>query len=344
MTVALSQVIARLHCADAAPDAGDPILDFGAYVAQSAVPGYADLVKVLEWEEGLKGLRGQNFPTPSHHQVLRSVLGYDVYNDLYIPVALQQDGIYRVYIPALGGPRSPESVATDFAFLLLAATVVPVNDSPEVILEVWWPDGRRVLADVDVKHWKALKLVLDFVLAGKHGRRPSTVCGRCSLRGTCETWDRLGAVLDLKKPAGDTPKTEAHRLWLEWVLLRELDHKTEARRKAVAQRLVQLAVNGFVDVNGLLKLSVQAQERQTWDFGPVYAVLSAAGLWRDEFASIRVGELKKALAKMPPAVRAQVERLAKTETTEPSFREAASGSERNIGDGLQTSPFVGVRL
>lgn len=339
----LSELVDTLHCDDAETTERDEVLRFGAYLGNPSSPE-APLPVVVDWEREGRELLRLGFPRPGPAGRLTTVLGWEVYNDLYLPPVEVRDRIYRVGIPVIGAPRSSEGVGTDFAFLLLAALVVPAAERPETILEACWPDGRRVLASVDDATWVAFEKVLARVVEGGRPKRVGPACLRCVHQGTCATWAALGEVMFVRPPAGATPKTEAHRLWLEWVLLRELGKKTEERRKAVANRLMQLAVGGEVDVNGLLRLVVSAQERQTWAFGAVYPTLAAAGLWKDDFATIRVGELKKAMANFPPALQRVLERAARTETVEPSFREAAAGTERTVTDGLQTSPFTGLHL
>jgi hypothetical protein len=138
-------------------------------------------------------------------------------------------------------------------------------------------------------------------------------------------------------------KTEAQRLWLEWIMLKDFSQKEDTKKKAIAKRLMELSVNGEVDVNGLLKLKVEQQERVAYDTDQVLVILQAAGLWEGKFASIKIGELNKAMSSFPPAVRAQLERAAKTEKIEPTLREAAAGTARSVYD-IQTSPFIGLHL
>jgi hypothetical protein len=95
---------------------------------------------------------------------------------------------------------------------------------------------------------------------------------------------------------------------------------------------MELAVNGVVDVNGMLKLNVQSRDITSYDADQVLEILQPAGLWRPEFASVKVGELHKAMPTFPPAVRAQLDRIVKTEQSEPSLREAAAGTSRSVYD------------
>ena len=115
------------------------------------------------------------------------------------------------------------------------------------------------------------------------------------------------------------------------------------RKKFVAKRLLELAVEGSIDVNGMLKLNVLAKDNTTYDIDQVLAILQPAGLWKKEFGSVRVGELNKVIQSFPPSVRAQLDRIAKVEKTEPSLKEAAAGTARSVYD-IQTSPFIGLHL
>lgn len=346
--ILLSQLIDRQHCGAAETEVLDDVLAFGRFLTAPDVT-QPKLATLAEWVDA--GTRFQNlvgFLGPSQTAGIAEtfrVYGLEVFNDLYRPGFRKEDGIYTICIPVTGSPRSTEGVTTDFAFLLLAAAATRQEepDRESVIIEAWWPDGTVVRGAPDKKVWEALKYAVKGSQLENRNRVTGPACHRCLNQKGCRSWESLDEVLALAPTDRGQAKTEAHRLWLEWVLLRDLETKVESRRKAVAKRLQELAVEGIVDVGGLLKLNVQSSERKTYEPLQVFELLWAAGLWSWDLVAVKVGELHKLMEKFPPAVRSQLERMAKKEKTEPSIREAAAGTQRSV-HGLQTSPFVGFHL
>jgi hypothetical protein len=338
--LSLSKLIDQFHCPDASTSVQDELLEFSRYWASDGNTNVG-IESMADWNREIDRFVRLGIPRPSPGGNVGKIFGEDVFNDLFFPKYFQQDNIHHVVFPAIGALRSSQAVATDFALLSLAAYVVP--EDSETIIELCWSDGRRVRGFVDFAIWNAAKKFFARITKSKRQRMPGPVCHRCDNRHDCQKWNALSDVLFLTPVDQKNSKTEAHKLWLELVLLKELERKTEERKKLVIGRLTKLAVNGEVDVNGLLRLVVHAQDRTTWDFGQVYSLLQPAGLWSDKFAKIQVGEIKKAMDVFPPAVRQALEKMAKTETTEPSLREAAAGTERAVGDE-KTSPFIGLHL
>ena len=336
----LSTLVDTQLCGDADTAELDDILGLGSHMAEpgSAV---ADIATLARWETDgaqLKSSPGFVAPRGVPRGTLRVELeGLEVVNDLYAPGVRLEDGVAHVYFPVSGAPRSTEAIITDYAFLLMAATVVQGFEQRVVIFEAWWPDGRVVRGVPEAPVWKALRAQLRRAQT-KQPRQAGPSCARCLRRNDCPNWAALDDILTSMGAPKVDPKLEAQRLWLDWVLMRTLESKVESRRKHIAERLGQLAVNGVVDVNGILKLNITSAERTSYDIEQVLAILQPAGLWKSAFGAVRVGELHKALAAFPPAVQGQLNRVAKTEKVAPSIREAAAGTERAVGRNI----FFGV--
>ena len=342
----LSSLINLQHCGDADVEVLDEMLAFGKFLADGN-PGHTPSVAVLaEWIRAgteLTALPGFHSPTPAVGRDASFVVDGELFNDLYLPGMRLADGVHHVYIPVLGAPRSSEGVATDYAFLLLASLVVPNPEATTVIIEAWWPDGRVVRGMPERSTWNAAKWLAKAGQLSNRKRITGPACHRCLGQKDCKAFQALDEVMMLAPADKTNAKTEAQRLWLEWIMLKDFSQKEDSRKRAVAKRLMELQVNGEVDVNGLLKLKVEQQERTTYQSSQVMAILQPAGLWKDEFASIKVGELNKAMPNFPAGVRAQLDRVAKTEKTEPSLREAAAGTARSVYD-IQVATLSGIHL
>ena len=320
----LSTLLDTQLCGDAETTELDDILGLGSHMAEpgSAV---ADIATLARWEtDGAQLKSSPGFVAP--RGVPRGTLRVEL-----------EDGVAHVYFPVSGAPRSTEAIITDYAFLLMAATVVQGFEQRVVIFEAWWPDGRVVRGVPEAPVWKALRAQLRRAQT-KQPRQAGPSCARCLRRNDCPNWAALDDILTSMGAPKVDPKLEAQRLWLDWVLMRTLEAKVESRRKHIAERLGQLAVNGVVDVNGILKLNITSAERTSYDIEQVLAILQPAGLWKSAFGAVRVGELHKALPTFPPAVQGQLNRVAKTEKVAPSIREAAAGTERAVGRNI----FFGV--
>jgi hypothetical protein len=342
----LSQLVDRQHCGDADTEVLDDILGFGKFMAEGN-PGHSPTVAVLsEWIKAaadLRALPGFRSPLPAVSRDASVVVHGELFNDLYLPGLRVADGVHHVHIPVIGAPRSSEGVATDYAFLLLASLVVPNPEATTVIIEAWWPDGRVVRGVPERSTWNAAEWLARAGQLKNRKRITGPACHRCLNRKECKTFQALDDVMMLAPADKSSAKTEAQRLWLEWIMLKDFSQKEDAKKKAVTKRLMELSVNGEVDVNGLLKLRVEQQERSYYDAAQVMSILQPAGLWQDKFASIKNGELNKAMSTFPAAVRAQLERVAKTEKIEPTLREAAAGTARTVYD-IQVATLSGIHL
>lgn len=342
----LSHLIDRQFCGDADTEAMDDVLGFGKFVAQTPMNQSVGVGTLASWIKAateLRALPGFMPPTPAVVREASAVVGGELFNDLYLPGLRLADGVHHVYIPVIGAPMSSEGVATNYAFLLLASLVVPAPEATTTIIEAWWPDGRVVRGEVEPEAWQAAAWLTKAGVLKDRKRITGPACHRCLNQKDCRQFQALDEVLMLAPADQSNAKTEAQRLWLEWLMLKDFGQKQETRKKAVAKRLMELQVNGYVDVNGLLKLKVEQQERTTYDFGQVHALLDGAGWWTDAIASIKVGELNKFMERLPAGLRAQLERMARTEKIEPSLKEAAAGTAGSVYD-VQTSPFIGLHL
>lgn len=318
----LSEVISTAYCPASAPSTPDRFFSVGCrLVGAGWTPDDAgDASAIATQAASLAG--SPRLPWEPDTEI------EGVFNDLFSPFREEADGRLYVWAPVpIEEPLSSSVLARDWRAVALAwwaARRVGAPDDMVVVFSAFDAVGRVVSFDARAEEIYGAMDVALAIQKTPH-ERPGGACFFCSRAALCRSFSAIVEDLGPKVPPGkdDTTGIRGLRLYSERAAISQKMEVLERRREVVDKELTSLMRDGRIKLGPDELLEVPSRITASWDYRDVKNVLDAFGLWQDSLASIKVGELRRLMEKMPKGAVDKLNKLRSDRTSQPSISEAA---------------------